>query len=151
MEETKKHTIWNHEERFYKVLDYLKKQLEAGSINQEEYDIMREKAIADESSLRRKDIEYATALFGTRNSKEGELGYYQQQIYSFIDELYISCKYSFEKKKSIKGNISYIVHNTHYNSTQFDNMCERIYNDIISNKIDITNITGEELLKMYED
>ena len=151
MEETKNHTIWNHEERFYKVLEHLKKQLDSGAINQEEYDIMREKAIADESDLRRKDIEYITALFGTRNAKEEDVVYYQQRISAYIDELYISCKYSWDNVENIRNNIDYLVDNTHYNSLQFRNMCKRIYNDIISNKIDITNITGEELLKMYED
>ena len=144
------HTLWNHEERFYKVLEHLKKQLEAGSINQEEYDIMREKAIADESDLRRKDIEYATALFGTRNAKKDDIVYYQQRIGAFIDELYINCKYSWEERKQIRKEYNYIIDNSKGEGKEWYILCEKIYNDLISGKLSIKNFNGKEILNYYE-
>lgn len=148
--EKKNHTLWNHEERFYKVLDHLKKQLEAGFINQEEYDIMREKAIADESDLRRKDIEYTTALFGTRNAKEDEIVYYKQMIYAFIDELYISCKCSFKEKKEVKNIvINYISNHSKSRGQQLIKRDKTIYEDLISGKLDILHTTSDKLLEIY--
>ena len=152
MEETKNHTLWNHEERFYKVLEHLEKQLEAGSINQEEYDIMREKAIADESDLRRKDIEYITALFGTRNAKENDITYYHQKISEFLDELYISCKYSSEDKDKARfDNFGYLVKHTNNRGKELIERDKRIYEDLLSGKLDMLHTSGEELLRIYGD
>ena len=146
------HTLWNHEERFYKVLEHLKKKFEVGSINQEEYDIMREKAIADESSLRRKDIEYATALFGTRNAKEGEITYYHQKISELLDELYISCKYSTKEKERARfDNFGYLVKHTNNRGNKLIERDKKIYEDLVSGKLDMLHTSGEELLKIYGD
>ena len=150
--EKKNHTLWNHEELFYKVLDKLKEKLDSGAINQEEYDIMREKDIADESDLRRKDIEYITALFGTRNAKEGEITYYHQKISELLDELYISCKYSTKEKERARfDNFGYLVKHTNNRGNKLIERDKKIYEDLVSGKLDMLHTSGEELLKIYGD
>lgn len=144
------HTLWNHEERFYKVLEHLRKQLESGSINQEEYDIMREKAIADESSLRRKDIEYATALFGTRNAKEEDVVFYKQRIFAYIDELYICCKYSWKDKTKVKQIvIDYISKHSKSRGKELVERDKKIYEDLLSGRLDLLNTSSEKMLDIY--
>lgn len=147
--EKKNHTLWNHEERFYKVLDKLKEKLDSGAINQEEYDIMREKAIADESDLRRKDIDLLNAMWRIDEPNSDDEVYYQKKIYDFIDELYINCKCKFKDTSKYCDTFDYLVENSNSNNIQFYNICKNIYNDLITNKLDITNITGEKLLEMY--
>ncbi len=148
--EKKNHTLWNHEELFYKVLDKLKEKLDSGAINQEEYDIMREKAIADESDLRRKDIEYATALFGTRNAKENDIVFYKQRIFAYIDELYICCKYSWEDKTKVKQIVmDYISKHTKSRGEELVERDKKIYEDLLSGRLDLLNTSSEKLLDIY--
>ena len=148
--EKKNHTLWNHDELFYKVLDKLKEKLDSGAINQEEYDIMREKAIADESDLRRKDIEYTSCMFDTIKTREGDIPFYLDKICEYIDDLYISCKCTLIEKKIAKD--TYLDFTTHFTKNYDRNVYERdkkIYEDILSGKLDILHISEEKLFNIY--
>ena len=146
-----KHRLYNHDKLYYELLDSIEADFRDGKITEDEKNIMKAKATLDESNLRRKDIEYTTALFGTRNAKEDDVIYYQQRISAYIDELYISCKYSWEDTKKLRRELDYIVDNSKEEGKRWYDLSKKIYNDLISEKLSIKNFNGEELLKIYGD
>jgi len=145
-----KHRFYNHDKLYYELIESIEKDFIDGKITKEEKDIMIAKATLDESDLRRKDIELASGMFGNRNAKEDDVIYYQQRIGAFIDELYISCKYSWEDTKKIRRELDFIVDNSKEEGKEWYILCEKIYNDLISGKISTDNFNGENILKMYE-
>lgn len=144
-----KHKLYNHDKFYYELIESIEKDFKDGKIIKEEKDIMIAKATLDESDLRRKDIELASSMFGNRNAKEDDVIYYQQRIGAFIDELYISCKYSWEDTKKIKRELDYIVDNSKEEGKGWYILCEKIYNDLISGKLSIKNFNGKEVLEIY--
>ena len=145
-----KHRLYNHDKLYYELLDSIEADFRDGKITEDEKSIMISKATLDESDLRKKDIELTSGMFGNRNAKEDDVIYYQQRIGAFIDELYISCKYSWEDTKKLRRELDYIVDNSKEEGKRWYDLSKKIYNDIISGKISIDNFNGENILKMYE-
>lgn len=145
-----KHRLYNHDKLYYELLDSIEADFRDGKITEDERNIMKAKATLDESDLRKKDIELTSGMFGNRNAKEDDVIYYQQRIGAFIDELYISCKYSWEDTKKLRRELDYIVDNSKEEGKRWYDLSKKIYNDIISGKISIDNFNGENILKMYE-
>ena len=137
---------------YYDLLNKIESEYKTGNITEEERKIMIDKATLDESENRKKLVELKTNMFGTRNKKPGEMGYYQQSVCAYIDELYVKCIYSMDDllKASNQTFNSFILKETNdLTEEECDSVCKTIYQDLISGKLDILNTTKEELRKIY--
>ena len=142
--------MYDHDKFYYELLDSIEDDFKNGKITKEEKDIMIAKATLDESNLRKKDLEIANLMFQDDTLREKDTTFYQQKISEYLDELYISCKCSYDElKKVFFGNYKYIILNSKLDGSKFNEMCKKIYNDLITNKLDIFKTSGEELLKIY--
>ena len=140
-----------HEGNYLKLLDSIEADFKTGKITKEEKDIMISKATLDESDLRRKEFELANKMFVVK-ADENSIVYYQQKIVNYLQELYINCKYNWhDLSKAWIEHYNYFVKHTKYNGIKAKENDKRIYEDLISGKLDLLNTSGEELLKMYEN
>ena len=139
---------------YYDLLNKIESEYKAGNITNEERKIMIDKATQDESEYRKKAIELKTNMFGTRNKRFGELGYYQQSICAYIDQLYVKCIYSMDdllKASNHHFNNFIFKEVNELTDEEVDNVCKRIYDDLVSNKLDILNTDSKELREIYVD
>ena len=137
---------------YYDLLNKIEDDYKNNIITAEERQIMMDKATLDESKYRKKIIELKTNMFGTRNKKEGELGYYQQSICAYIDDLYANCIYSMDDLlKACNNNFNnFILRETNeLTDEEVDTICKHIYEDLISNKLDILNTSSTKLKEKY--
>ena len=139
---------------YYDLLNKIESEYKAGNITEEERKIMIDKATFDESENRKKLVELKTNMFGTRNKKPGEMGYYQQSVCAYIDQLYVKCIYSMEDllKASNHNFNSFILDEVKdLSDEEVDSVCKMIYEDLVSNKLDILNTTKKQLREIYVD
>ena len=143
--------MYDHDKIYYELLDSIESDYNAGNITKEERDIMIAKATLEESDLRKKDIEIANLMFKDETPRENDTTYYQQKINDYLDEKYISCKCTYEELREVFfGNYKYIILNSKHDGAKFNEMCKKIYNDLITERLDIFNISKEDLLRMYD-
>ena len=146
-----KHRFYDHDKIYYELLDSIEDDFNAGKITEQQRDIMIAKATLEESDLRKKDLDIANLMFGDDTPRENDTTYYQQKICNYLDEKYISCKCTYDELKEVFfGNYKYIILNSKHTGAKFNEMCKKIYNDLIANKLDIFKISREDLLKMYD-
>jgi len=140
-----------HEANYLKLLDSIKADYNAGKITEQQRDIMIAKATLNESDERRKEFELANKMFIVKTDNEGSIIYYQQKIVNYLQELYISCKYSwYDLKKAWIDNYNYFVKHTKYKGVKARDNDKKIYDDLLAGKLDLLNTSGEDLLKMYD-
>ncbi len=140
-----------HEDNFNELLKSIKDDFEAGKITEDEKNIMIAKATLDESDKRKKEFELANKMFNYKVD-DNSIIYYQRKIVSYIQELYISCKYNwYDLKKAWIDNYNYFVKHTKYNGVKARDNDKKIYDDLLAGKLDLLNTSGEELLVKYED
>ena len=137
---------------YYDLINKIEDEYKAGNLSSKERKIMISKATLDESENRRKQIELKTNMFKTRNKKEGELGFYQQCICAYIDDLYVRCIYSMEDllKASNSNFNNFILKEVKELSDEEVNLtCKQIYDDLFAGKLDLLNTTSHELKLRY--
>ena len=137
---------------YYDLLKKIEEDYKNGNINKEERKIMIDKATLDEIENRKRIVELKTNMFGTRNKKMGELGYYQQSICAYIDDLFVKCIYSWnDLLKACNNNFNnFILKEVNdLSDEEVDLVCKTIYEDLVSNKLDMLNTTSVELRKKY--
>ncbi len=140
-----------HEANYLKLLDSVEDDFNAGNITKEERDIMIAKATLDESDTRRKEFELANKMFIVKADNEKSIIYYQQKIVSYLQELYISCKYScYDLRKAWIENYNYYVGHTKYTGEKAKEIDKKIYDNLLDGKLDLLTTSGEDLLKMYD-
>lgn len=143
---------FRNEKDYYEFLDYINKECEAGRLSTDEKDLMIQMATNEESTRRRTEREALKSLLNVGNIKEGEAGYYSGMIYKLLDEKYYNCEYTFQDLRKA-DNICFlpcmILLKENNTQKEFDDICKLIFEDIKKNVIDLRNLSGTELYKIY--
>jgi len=151
MQETLNTNKFRNDEDYYNFINYVKNQFNNHEITEVEKNKIIQLATLEESIRRKKLVEKTNKLFGDRNLKEGELGYYQQCINDFVDDKYIKCEYSLlETKKAINCTYSPFIYSIKISDYKLiDSITKNVYDDLKNNKLDLLKATPEELYERY--
>ena len=125
---------------YYDLLKKIDDDYNAGNITKEERDIMIQKATLDETNNRRIHQSVMNDMFGiSYDSNENSPFFYQDKIFSFIDDKYISCEYNMQERKIAFNNFIFKLDlkKEYYNENNYNVICKAIYDDLVEKKVDL--------------
>ena len=107
--------------------------------------------LEEEKKRRRKEIDLTNSLFNNRNCKAGDTCYYQQLIYSLIDDKYVSLIYDFDEECKAKEVFNkFALNNSNIDVDEWIIITKRIYTDLENNCFDLLNIDESYLIDNYK-
>ena len=142
----------NHEIEYENTLNQINEDYKAGKITLERKEALISMATINESNIRKQEVNDANTMFNTRNAKENDPVYYHQCILKYNDELYIKCIYSFNDYCiASHNNLGECLSKLELNHSikEVYDITKRMYEDVISNKLDLLHTSKDDLYKMY--